>query len=453
MTNKYDLLSKPSLANRLYNRLIRETIYPTIAILLSPIVVMMATYIVVIKNSYLKRALIPLTTTAKLTVLEAYHSIKWSDLECWSVVGGLILWGIISLHFPGRKYHGPPTPNGYRPEYWHSGFKYYIISMIIICPLIWKYSVLHLYYKIPNLMAILILFGIIFVFILYLKGLVFPDPGVCDITKNPIFDFYWGIELYPHLGPFVSLKVLIVSRFGMFLWQLLALVAWKANYELYIASYNRGHINWPLTTNVLLTSLYLAFKFYTEDNYMQSFDAIHDRFGFYLAWGSIAFLPGIYSLSSIYLVKHSPMEQFGLLSALVVLCLGAIAIYLTYCVDSQRSHCRQTNGKCNIWGQPAKVIRATYLDNYGITKRTVLLASGYWGIARHINYTFEILATFAICCPSLLTSPIPYIHLATVVAMLLHRTHRDNQRCAKKYGSHWKEYCQMVSYKMIPGLF
>ncbi len=100
-------------------------------------------------------------------------------------------------------------------------------------------------------------------------GLLIPDPGICDITKNPIFDYYWGIELYPHLGPFVSLKILINSRFGLFLWQLIILMAWKANYELYIASYNRGEINWPMTATTLLLSIYLAKFYYWEDGYMQ----------------------------------------------------------------------------------------------------------------------------------------------------------------------------------------
>ena len=163
-----------------------------------------------------------------------------------------------------------------------------MVSVLIAVPVIWKYSILHLYYKIPTLVAILSLFGFIFCFILYVKGIIelinpaqifnqlfglqgltFPDPGICDITKNPIFDYYWGVELYPHLGPFVSLKLLTISRFGLFLWGLLAMIAWKANYELYIASYNRGHVNWPITTITLLVIVYLGKFYYWEDGYMQ----------------------------------------------------------------------------------------------------------------------------------------------------------------------------------------
>ena len=100
------------------------------------------------------------------------------------------------------------------------------------------------------------------------QGLLAPDPGVCNITKNPIFDYYWGVELYPHLGPFISLKILIICRFGLYLWQLMVLACWKANYELYSANYNRGEINWPLTATTLLQTYYLAKFYYWEDGYM-----------------------------------------------------------------------------------------------------------------------------------------------------------------------------------------
>ncbi|CAG2168640.1 unnamed protein product [Oppiella nova] len=418
----------------------------------TPNIILVLAYVIVAKNCNLSRTLLSFNSLES-TVTEAWKSIKWYDLECWSIVCGLILWGIISLHFPGRKYHGPPTPNGYRPEYWNSGFKFYVISMLIAIPVLWNYSVLHLYYKIPNLIAILIAFGVIFCVILYLKGLVFPDPGICDITKNLIFDYYWGVELYPHLGPFVSLKILINSRFGLFLWQLLALTAWKANYELYIASYNRGHINWPLTTTTLLISIYLAKFYYSEDSYLHTIDASHDRFGYYLAWGCIAFVPAFYSLNSLYLVKHSPIDHFGFVSSLIVLSLGLLCVYLTYCTDRQKMLARQTNGKCNIWGKPATVIRATYTDNYGIQKRTVLLVSGFWSVGRHMNYTFELLFAVVLCLPSLVYSPIPYLRLIFVSILLIHRTYRDDEKCSQKYGTQWDEYCKLVPYKMIPGLF
>ena len=89
------------------------------------------------------------------------------------------------------------------------------------------------------------------------------------MSGNPIYDFYWGIELYPHFGKYVSLKVLINSRFGLFLWQLIVLVAWKANYELYYNQYSKGNLVWPMTVTTILQTVYLAKFYYWEDGYMQ----------------------------------------------------------------------------------------------------------------------------------------------------------------------------------------
>ena len=47
-------------------------------------------------------------------------------------------------------------------------------------------------------------------------------------------------------------------------------------------------------------------------------------------------------------------------TALLLFIVGALAIYANYAADVQRQQVRQSNGKCKVWGQPAKVIRASY---------------------------------------------------------------------------------------------
>jgi 7-dehydrocholesterol reductase len=63
---------------------------------------------------------------------------------------------------------------------------------------------------------------------------------------------------------------------------------------------------------------------------------------------------------SLYLVKHSPVEHFGVVSFIIVVGFGVVFIGLTYWADHQRQIARATNGKCNIWGKPAKVVRYCY---------------------------------------------------------------------------------------------
>ena len=165
----------------------------------------------------------------------------------------------------------------------HTGFRFYIISMFVTIPLIYHYRVSHLYYKIPTFCAILAVFGFLFCAFLYIKGLnsrniyrefwkltiiyyftglILPSKGLHNRTKNPIFDYYWGIELYPHLGPIISLKLLIICRFGLILWQFIVWISFKTNYELY------GKFNYSLTATTLLQTFYLAKFYYWEDGYM-----------------------------------------------------------------------------------------------------------------------------------------------------------------------------------------
>jgi hypothetical protein len=57
------------------------------------------------------------------------------------------------------------------------------------------------------------------------------------------------------------------------------------------------------------------------------------------------------------MVRHSAIDQFGVISFVLVVSAGTLMIVLNYCADMQRQLVRDTNGLCIIWGKPAKVIR------------------------------------------------------------------------------------------------
>lgn len=42
---------------------------------------------------------------------------------------------------------------------------------------------------------------------------------------------------------------------------------------------------------------------------------------------------------------------------------------------------------------------------------------------------------------------------AYLTILLLHRCHRDEHRCAAKYGATWTKYCERVPYRMIPYVY
>ena len=48
---------------------------------------------------------------------------------------------------------------------------------------------------------------------------------------------------------------------------------------------------------------------------------------------------------------------------------------------------------------------------------------------------------------------VPWTYMIFITSLLVHRTHRDQKRCAQKYGKYWDEYTKRVPYSLIPGVY
>jgi 7-dehydrocholesterol reductase len=54
-----------------------------------------------------------------------------------------------------------------------------------------------------------------------------------------------------------------------------------------------GYITKSIIVATILHTIYVVDFFINEDWYLRTIDICHDHFGFYLAWGSIVWLPSI----------------------------------------------------------------------------------------------------------------------------------------------------------------
>jgi 7-dehydrocholesterol reductase len=111
-----------------------------------------------------------------------------------------------------------------------------------------------------------------------------------------------------------------------------------------------------------------------ETGYWGSMDIAHDRAGFYLCWGCLVWVPGVYTSPVLYLANHP--VQLGWPAACALFAAGALAIFVNYDSDRQRQTFRATGGKALIWGKPAKKIVARYKTGDGLQKESLLLTSG-----------------------------------------------------------------------------
>ena len=136
-------------------------------------------------------------------------------------------------------------------------------------------------------------------------------------------------------------------------WALLTIVFAIADLQL-----NGFHAG-PFVT-AILTNIYLAKFFMWETGYFNTLDITLDRAGYYLCWGCLCWVQIFYTFTSLFMVGHpSKISNFA---AFAILIYGLISIMLNYAVDRQKEVFRTNNGKCHIWGRPAKfLVSALYL--------------------------------------------------------------------------------------------
>jgi 7-dehydrocholesterol reductase len=128
-----------------------------------------------------------------------------------------------------------------------------------------------------------------------------------------------------------------------------------------------------------LQSVFVAKFFWWEAGYFSTLDIILDRAGYYICWGCLVWVPCLYTFSSYYLVAHPPV--ISTTTALLIAMLGLFAILLNYRVDYEKQLFRRApDGKCNLWGKPARFIEAQYKDSGGKVHTSKLLLTGMYDL-------------------------------------------------------------------------
>lgn len=153
----------------------------------------------------------------------------------------------------------------------------------------------------------------------------------------------------------------------------------------------------------------------------------------------------------LYLVYHP--VQLPTHYALGVLLLGLLGYYIFRMTNHQKDLFRRTDGRCLIWGRKPKAIECSYTSADGQKHHSKLLVSGFWGVARHFNYTGDLMGSLAYCLACGGGHLLPYFYIIFMAILLTHRCLRDEHRCANKYGRDWERYTAAVPYRLLPGIF
>ncbi|KAF3924653.1 hypothetical protein AA313_de0204267 [Arthrobotrys entomopaga] len=361
----------------------------------------------------------------------------------------VIFQAALYILLPGPIHLGPRTPGGRLLPYKLNGLLAWAVTVAV--------AVIAVYLGLVDpaiiakewgaFLATANAYSWMIIFVFAVKARLKPDnEGDTLLTGHFWYDIFNGGELHPRTGKFFDWKHFTASRTGGILaWTLIDLSFAALQYQLH------GFITNSMVLAVIFRMVIVVEYFYIENWFFETLDGAHERFSFYSIFGFAVMMPHLWTLQTQYLAYHpitlSSSQMIGITNMFIT------GWALNHLVNRQKVLVRQTAGVCKIWGKDAKVLKATYETADGKTHRTVLLCSGWWGVVRHANYIGSMLYTWASCFACGTGHVFPYTEAVMMTIMCIHRCYRDEARCKEKYGVVWDEYCKIVRWRMIPGIF
>ncbi|KAJ5713726.1 Delta(14)-sterol reductase [Penicillium malachiteum] len=321
-------------------------------------------------------------------------------------------------------------------------------------------------------------------FFVYAKSFSVPKPGQPNPdfrelapggqTGNVLYDFFIGRELNPRIRlpiPFVSeasrtldIKVFMEMRPGLLGWTIMNLSNVAHQYRTY------GYVTDSIVLVTIFQGFYILDSLYMEPAIMTTMDVIMDGFGFMLSFGDVVWVPHLYSVQSRYL-SIFPL-QLGWSGVSLVLGVTAVGYSIFRGANNQKNRFR-TNPN------DPRVKHIKFIETASGSK---LMTSGWWGLARHINYLGDWIMGWAYCLPTgmagyaiietinpasgaiqkqAVQNPeargwgmiFTYFYIIYFGVLLVHREMRDEEKCKKKYGADWDRYTSLVRSRIIPGVY
>jgi Delta14-sterol reductase len=351
------------------------------------------------------------------------------------VVGWLIFQGLLQIYAPGKWVAGAPLLDGSRLTYKMNGWISWWFTWVLLA----AGAGLNLFSPttlVDEFGALLTTANICSYFIsLYLlwHGKRFGSHE--RITHDALRDFWLGTALNPRISRF-DLKLFFEARPGLIAWVVLDFAFAAKQYQLH------GVVTVPMTLICAFHFWYVTDYFLHEEAILTTWDIKHENFGLMLCWGNLVWVPFTYTIQAYYLVEHThDLPWWGIMAIVLLNTLG----YVIFRGANLQKHRFRRNPEQLVWGKPAAYIRTA--------RGTMLLTSGWWGLARHMNYFGDLLMGLAWCLPCLFESALPYFYIAYLIILLVHRERRDHNMCAAHYGKDWELYCDKVRYRIVPGVY
>ena len=92
---------------------------------------------------------------------------------------------------------------------------------------------------------------------------------------------------------------------------------------------------------------------------------------------------------------------------------------------------RGANGQKDMFRRNPNDPKVAHLSYLQTKRGTRLLTSGWWGMARKINYTGDWLMGLSWCLCTGFGHIVPYFYAIYFAILLIHRASRDDEQCSK----------------------
>ncbi|KAJ8507339.1 hypothetical protein ONZ45_g10269 [Pleurotus djamor] len=281
-------------------------------------------------------------------------------------------WAIL----PGVDFVGLPLRNGQRLTYKINAFATFVCAIAIALAMIASQgaqSFTFLYTKWVGFVTASLLMSVLQSIYVYASS--FREGRLLALggnTGNHIYDFFIGRELNPSIGS-LDLKSFNEIRPSMILW---ALIDISMACEQTVRRGGFVKVTDSMWLVLFFHLFYIADCMYFETALFTVMDITTDGAGFMLVFGTICWIPFVYSLQARYLVFKQ--VELGLVNVALILFVNATGYYIFRAANGEKNDFR--NGK-----NPKDL-------KYMVTARgSKLLTSGWWGRSRHPNYLGDVL--------------------------------------------------------------
>jgi len=221
-----------------------------------------------------------------------------------------------------------------------------------------------------------------------------------------------------------------------------------------VLSFSAFHVQQvdPINPGILLSAALLTLFVFDylifERVHLYTYDLFAEKVGFKLGWGCLVFYPYFYTVG-IWGTAHLPQSAWIAPHTKIWLTLCGLLFATGWCLTRGANLQKYTFKR-----DPNHVFLGLFKPQVLTRGNQHLLYSGFWKIARHVNYLGEILMalaiTLAIGHPESLW---PWLYPLYYVILLGTRDRDDDQRCAEKYGALWGEYKKRVPARIIPKFY